>query len=287
MLVNVNSNMCFAKIFRRTFFSSLAKGEDLNDIFSGFREHFLDAKDLTLRDFFVYTFDNLKKNYRNEYVYKSAIINKIIFGRHSPRTSSSAIELPINNSIVDVAIFNGCSTAYEIKTEYDSPKRLITQAVDYLDVFERVYIVTHPSFSEKYCALDIPNVGVISLSKKDTLKVEKEAIFNIDNIKLDKMFNVLRRDEYVSIIEDFTSSKISMPNGLIYNFCKEVFISMPLITANSYFVSTMKKRATDKEFIDYLYSLPACLRALGYATPLSKKQKDYIVNLMDSKIGIH
>lgn len=287
MLSKDNSCTCYTKVFRRSFFASLAKGEDLNKALMDCKDYLISNSELTLREFFVAAFESLKKEYRNEYVYKSAIINKIIFGRHSPRTSSTAIELPVNNSIVDVAVFNGYSTAYEIKTEYDSPKRLVTQSVDYLDVFEKVYIVTHPKFSDKYCSLNIPNIGVISLSEKDTLKIEKEAKLNIDNIKLDKIFNVLRRDEYVRIVEDYTSSKLSMPNGLIYNFCKDVFISMPLKIANAYFVKAMKKRSTDKDFIDYLYSLPACLRALGYATPLSKKQKDYIVNLMDSRMGIH
>ncbi|MBA1734104.1 sce7726 family protein, partial [Escherichia coli] len=89
---------------------------------------------ISLRDLFTSLYDFLRLNYRNEYVYKTALVNKIIFGKHSPKTSSSSIELPIKNSIVDVAVFNGTSTAYEIKTEYDSPKRLITQAPDYLDV---------------------------------------------------------------------------------------------------------------------------------------------------------
>ncbi|MGQ8817027.1 sce7726 family protein [Serratia sp. NA_13] len=279
-------NMIYAKAFRRPFFTSLAKGEDVSHVFSFFKDYISDDKSYTVREIFDFLFEMLRKNYRNEYVYKSAIINKIIFGRHSPKTSSSSIELHVSNSIVDVAVFNGHSTAYEIKTEFDSPKRLATQTIDYLDVFEKTYIVTHPDFADKYGSLNLPNVGVLVLSKKDSFSVIKEAETNLENIKLDKVFSVLRRDEYVSIIEDYISKKISMPNGLIHDFCKDVFLSMPLTVANGYFISAMKKRATDKDFIDYLYSLPASLRALGYATPLSKKQKDYLINLMDSKIEI-
>ncbi|MEQ4936796.1 sce7726 family protein [Proteus terrae] len=279
-----NDNFSYAKIFRRSFFSSLAKGEALEDAFADFKNSCPEYSDMTLRDIFISYFDKLKNNYRNEYVYKSAIVNKIIFGRHSPRTSSTSIELPINNSIVDVAIFNGCSTAYEIKSEYDTPKRLSTQTIDYLDVFEKIYIVTHPKFVEKYCNLNIPNVGVISLTSKETLRVEKEAISNFENIKQRSLFNILRKNEFINIIEDYTSSKIMMPNGLIYDYCGDIFDSMPLEVANNYFLKAMKNRNNNKEFIDYIYSLPACLRALGYATPLSKKQKDYIINLMDSHI---
>jgi len=279
-----NTNIIYAKAFRRPFFNSLARGENLSATLSLFKDAIPNHNELTIRELFDLFFDLLRKNYRNEYVYKSAIVNKVVFGRHSPKTSSSSIELPVNNSIVDVAVFNGHSTAYEIKTEFDTPKRLVTQSIDYLDVFEKVYIVTHPDLANKYAALDIPNLGVLSLSLKETISVVKEAKLNTENIKLEKIFNVLRRKEYVKIIEDYTSSVISMPNGLVQNYCKNIFLSIPFELANSYFISAMKKRATDKDFIDYLYCLPASLRALGYATPLSKKHKDYIVNLMDSKI---
>ena len=279
-----NYNMIFTKAFRRPFFSSLAKGQDISQIISVFKNDFSHDDAMTMRDFFNLFFDILRVNYRNEYVYKTAIINKIVFGRHSPKTSSPAIELPINNSIVDIAVFNGFSTAYEIKTEYDTPKRLATQTLDYLDVFDKVYIVTHPKFVDKYLTLNIPYVGVISLSNKDSLSVVKEADLNSHNLNLEKVFNVLRRSEYVDVVENYTSEKISMPNGMIYDYCKEIYLNMPHEVASKYFLKAMKKRTADKDFVDYLYSLPACLRVLGYATPLSKKQKDYIIRLLDSEI---
>ncbi|HDW3331242.1 TPA: sce7726 family protein, partial [Escherichia coli] len=256
----------YAKFFRRPIFSSLAKGKDISDLFGSFDSYCYETlfsnndnneHEISLRDLFTSLYDFLRLNYRNEYVYKTALVNKIIFGKHSPKTSSSSIELPIKNSIVDVAVFNGTSTAYEIKTEYDSPKRLITQAPDYLDVFDKVYIVTHPEYASKYCALNLPRVGVMVLNKKDQLSVIKEADSNIDYIKSDSLFSVLRKEEFLAIIEDYTSTKINMPNGLVYEYCKEIFMQMPLNIANKYFISAMKKRCNDKVFLDYIYSLPA------------------------------
>ena len=49
----------------------------------------------------------LRASYRNEYVYKAEIANRIVFGMHSPRTTALHVELPVARSIVDVAIFNG------------------------------------------------------------------------------------------------------------------------------------------------------------------------------------
>jgi len=81
--------------------------------------------------------------YRNEFVYKTENANRIVFGRHSPNTASLYVELPVGRSIVDVAVFNGTSTAYEIKTEFDTPRRLTTQTSDHLTAFDRVCLVTH------------------------------------------------------------------------------------------------------------------------------------------------
>jgi hypothetical protein len=62
---------------------------------------------LTLGQFFDVAFDKLFRSYRTEYVYKAAIANKLLFGKHSPRTAAMQVELPIGRSIVDIAIFNG------------------------------------------------------------------------------------------------------------------------------------------------------------------------------------
>jgi hypothetical protein len=89
-----------------------------------------------LSDLFEASWEILRHSYRAEYVYKAEVANRIVFGRHSPRTASLQVEFPVSNSIVDVAVFNGTSTAYEIKTEYDSERRLSTQPRDYLKVFD-------------------------------------------------------------------------------------------------------------------------------------------------------
>lgn len=86
------------------------------------------------------------------------------------------------------------------------------------------------------------------------MSVIKEADSNIDYIKSDSLFSVLRKEEFLAIIEDYTSTKINMPNGLVYEYCKEIFMQMPLNIANKYFISAMKKRCNDKVFGLYLFS---------------------------------
>src|SRR5437868_4187367 len=96
-------------------------------------------------DLFDASLAELGQEFRCEYVYKAAIANRIVFGRHSPRTSSMSVELGVAGSIIDVAVFNGTSTVYEVKTEYDSHRSLNTQTPAYLRAFDSVYIVSHPA----------------------------------------------------------------------------------------------------------------------------------------------
>lgn len=58
--------------------------------------------------------------HRNEYVYKNVLLNRIVMGRHSTRTSTAFTEVPIGDSIADFLIINGKATVYEIKTDLEA-----------------------------------------------------------------------------------------------------------------------------------------------------------------------
>lgn len=80
----------------------------------------------------------LQKNYPNEISIKSNFINKVIL---KTKRHVTIFELNVGSSRVDLCKINGHSTAYEIKTELDSPKRLETQMQDYFNIFENVYLI--------------------------------------------------------------------------------------------------------------------------------------------------
>ncbi|WP_345808905.1 sce7726 family protein [Bacillus safensis] len=92
-------------------------------------------KDLSYREF---TNQFLVHYYPNEISVKSTFINNIL-----SKTSNhvSIFELNVGNSRLDLCKINRFSTAFEIKTELDTPKRLNKQMEDYFKVFERVYVI--------------------------------------------------------------------------------------------------------------------------------------------------
>lgn len=226
----------------------------------------------------------LASHYRNEYVYKNELASRLIFKRHSPRTASFLVELAIGNSIVDVAVANETSTAYEIKTEFDSSKRLSSQTADYLKAFDRVYVVTHPNHVERFERELDERVGLIVLSPKKSLTPYREALSNIHNVEPRTIFRCLRRSEYLNVINMHFGIIPSLPNGIISRHCENLFLGLSPENAHEFFVQALRCRTTDKNTVDFVKVLPPSLRALGYATPLSRRQRDTLAQLLSRPV---
>lgn len=275
----------YARALSRPTFASLAKGMEVDSVFRFLKKSPISIAAKTVGDLFERAFDSLSHSYRTEYIYKTAVTNRILFGRHSPRTSSLSVELPVGRSIVDLAIFNGTSTAYEIKTELDSPRRLATQTPDYLRAFERVYIVTHPSHIDRYFQRCDERVGLLALNDNGSLTTVRVAASNKKHLDSNTLFKTLRRSEYVPALEVAHQKKISAPNGLIAAQCEQLFRELPLDQAHNIFVSSMRSRGIETKGDSFMAELPPHLRVLGYATPLTAGQKQRVLSALKEKLS--
>ncbi|MFJ4110708.1 sce7726 family protein [Pseudomonas sp. NPDC089758] len=283
MIFDINTHRSFSKILSRSKFLSLAKGSHPADIFKDIKD-FVPADVTTVSDLYEFAFKLTKKAYRNEYIYKTAIANRVVFGRHSPKTSSIAVELPIEDSVVDLAIFNGTSTAYEIKTELDSPRRLTTQTPNYLKAFDNIYIVTAPRLAATYEKACPKEIGIITLTSRDCLSIVRPAQSNKANINPATIFKTLRRDEYVTALEEILKTKISLPNGIIRQHCEKVFCTLDPTQAHEIFVNSMRLRTTSIESASFLLRLPEHLRILGYASSLSRPQRERLLIALEKNL---
>jgi hypothetical protein len=96
--------------------------------------------------------------YPNEMVVKTNFVNNVLLKQG--KTNVSIFELSIGESRIDICKINGCSAAFEIKTDLDSFVRLKKQLSDYYDVFEYVSVIisegrwqTLPDFVPDYCGI--------------------------------------------------------------------------------------------------------------------------------------
>lgn len=286
MRVELNVARLCARALSRPTFAALARGEDPRRVLGFIDGTGLVSRTDTVAALFEKAFEVLRRSYRSEYIYKTAIANRLVFGRHSPRTSSLSVELHVGRSIVDVAMFNGTSTAYEVKTELDSPRRLATQTPDYLRAFDKVYVVTHPELAERYAAICDERVGVLALGRRDSLQTVREAAPNAASIDPRTLFRILRKGEYKSALERFWGEEIDVPNGVMARHCEDLFSELPRETAHRLFLDAMRARTTDKESSEFISALPASLRVLGYATPLSRAQRDRALRILDFRLSL-
>ncbi|WP_209328300.1 sce7726 family protein [Pseudoalteromonas sp. PA2MD11] len=234
-----------------------------------------------LSEFFEFAYKALSKIYRNEYLYKNAIANKILLGRHSINTAAMLSEFRIANSKADAVILNGTSHIYEIKTELDSLERLEQQISDYLKFAEFVSVVADGKHISKLENFLPEYVGLIEFTIRDTLKVHRKAISNVANLDLAVMFDSLRKDEYISVISTYYGYVPKAPNTLIYKECKTLFLNIPLHKAHSLVLKTLKLRANNKLDKNFVLKAPKSLKAPILCTDLTKKQ----INNLSSALG--
>ena len=224
-------------------------------------------------DTFEFLYKQLLRKYRNEYVYKNTLFNKLVLGTHCLNTTSAIVELPIVDSIADFILFNGKAVVYEIKTELDSLERLEGQLANYYKAFDLVNVVISERHYESVMQrlVDSP-VGIIVLTSKMTLSVKKKPIrFNRD---LDKSvwFSILRKYEFEAIVKNYYGYLPETTDFEYYSACKKLFVDIDMPTLYKAFITCLKKRNLHKYNDSQMKLLPSSLRALVYFSKFSKSE---------------
>lgn len=199
---------------------------------------------------------DLSKNYRNEYIYKNLIAQKILLGKHSLDSSILLSEFRVGINKADLVLLNGCSTCYEIKTEYDNLVRLSDQLNSYLKIFDKVNVVCCQQMIESVLSLAPFEVGVIELTSKNTLKTIREPTYN-NNLDIELLMKSLRKNEYHAIAEELYNLKIDVPNTRLYEVCEKILKNHSDQIVKKAFIKTLK--STRKNNATGINSLPSFL----------------------------
>ncbi len=101
----------------------------------------------------------LLKYYPCERTIKYALIERL-----NKRLDTVLFEMPVLDSRIDVGRINGNSFAYEIKTEFDSLRRIEKQVSDYSRVYEYIIVILAPQFYEEALKLVPDYCGIWTYS---------------------------------------------------------------------------------------------------------------------------
>jgi hypothetical protein len=228
-------------------------------------------KSLTLGSFFDMVYNSLFKYYRNAYIYKNVIANKILLGKHSLNTSHMLSEFRVGFNKADVVIINGTSSVYEIKSEYDTLNRLDGQINAYREIFDFINVISSFSQVDKLCSVLPEKIGIMILTERNTISTVREASSNKVNFNPSKLFGSLRKDEYTSIIKKYYGELPNVPNTMIFDVCKGLFCQIPVEMAHDLAFEQLKKRTN----VDILkkFTAKAPLSMVAYGTTISTQEK--------------
>lgn len=279
----------YANMFSTSKFKQLVENADMSYLESKYSKYKPDvsAQLSTVGDFYKYIYNVLMSNYRNEYIYKNLIINKILLGRHSLNTATILSEFRIGKSIADLVLLNGTSKVYEIKTELDSQYRLENQLSDYKKVFEHIYIVTHITLADKFAKLTEDRIGILALTNNKTLSVVREAQRCTEYLDSSAIIKCLRKQEYTNIIKQhFGEVPIARPVDY-YSVCKDWFAKIPKETLHNMVVAELKQRTIKEKdcFISDSIAPPE-LKYLLWSLDFSADNYEHLVKIMNVELSL-
>lgn len=251
------------RFFSRNTFRDLLKYGDCDTYRAIIGNYIADPDKLTNKECIEKIYHFLETNYRNEYYYKNTILNKLLLGIHSPRTTTALTEVPVGKSIVDFVLINGEATAYEIKTDLDNLDRLQGQITDYYKVFPKVIVVTSEhNYLETARRIAETPTGIFVLTKRGSLSLRKSPEKNMENLSKTAMFKVLRKKEYEEILLSCFGALPKVSQFDYYRTCQAMFESVSTEDAYTAFIRALKKRR--KVEIEEFRKVPYTLRFLVY-----------------------
>lgn len=237
---------------------------------------------LNVSNAFELAFKNLSQNYKNEYFYKNTLVKKLFLEKHSSKDVTMLSEFRVGENKADCVIINGTSTCYEIKTKFDSLKRLPDQLNAFSKIFDKTYVVFDKIHKDNILKCIPSHVGMIEFTERGTLKEIKKAEENQQSMDSKTLINSLRKNEYKYIAEKITEKTVNSSNMNIYNDCLDIFLQAESEKLNHLFKKSMKKyRKLDVNFIE---TLPECLLNTAVSYKLTKIRKAGLLSMLEKNI---
>ena len=202
-----------------------------------------------------------KPKCRDDYVYRNAITEKILLGRHNLNTATLLSEVRAGKSKADVVILNGTSTAYEIKSERDSLSRLKSQIENYRRVFAAVNVVVSESHVEEVSDIIPGDVGIITLSKRYTLQTARFAQIDPGRVDPTMLLDTLRLDEAMLVLSRLGREVPEVPNTKIRSELHRIFATLEPADVHDEMVKILKSNRSQAGLASFINSVPASVRA--------------------------
>ena len=242
-------------------------------------------------EFYDAIFKCLIHEYRHEYVYKNAIAEKILLGRHNLNTAFMLTEFRADDCKADAVVLNGTSHVYEIKSEMDSFDRLDRQLAAYRKMFDYITVITTERLFEPVAMRTPKEIGITVLAGEGDKwyrfrkTPHREAESNRGNVQPPVILRSLQRPEYLQIIkESFGISLAHLPNTQIYSEAKRYFEKLTPDVAHAAMVEALKRRRDTWRAADFVTEVPRSLKAATLSIRLTTEDGNRFIDVLRSDI---
>jgi len=254
-------------------FKKIVREDDYYSTFYKLKKHSIISNTTTNLDVINVIYNSLLKNYKNEYVYKNILTNKLLLKKYSLKYTIALNEFNIGKSIADFVLLNGEARIYEIKTELDNLEKLNKQIVDYCQFGDKVYIVTSSKHINKLIELyENTTIGIIELTSRNALKTVKEATSNVDSFSYETLFKTLRKQEYIELIHEYFNFVPEVSNTRIFKECLALAKKIEVSLFQQMVVNQLKSRNISNPKKIQEKAIPESLKHICYTLDFSKNE---------------
>ena len=275
----------YATLFTRSCFFEWMNGDfsSINYKVKRYDSEWLITNNVSYLDYLKYAYNAISIYYQNEYVLKNSFLDKWLIKEVGEDGSKLFNEFRIGDSVADLVMFNGSSKVFEIKTEYDSDKRLQTQIASYRKVFNYVFLIvpkTKVHLYDKYG----DDIGIITFhgARKQKFSLYRDAMIQ-ERIDVSALIHLLHTKEYKSIVRKHFGQLPKMTSFNQFDICHELMNKIPQKNLNHYFIDQMKMRGLENALSKRYFKE---FNQLSLALKLSKQKRKKMFEMLKRPIEV-
>lgn len=205
----------------------------------------------------------LRLLYPSEFVLKNELLNRVFLARHDPQSSTVLTEMRVGRNRVDLVVVNGTTTAYEVKSRFDSLMRLRDQVVSYQKVFDRVYVVCNDAKVQAVLDIVDQHVGVMTTNAGGGFRTVRRATSS-ESLTHAAILSCMRKPEMLSVVKRRFRQIPDVPNMLERATYLKLLQELPVRTLHLEFARVLRARGSHPGDAAMLERLPYCLRLRYY-----------------------
>jgi len=230
----------------------------------------------TLKEAFEAAYEQLRAQYCVEYVIKNELLHWV-----QEREKNSLIRTEYwvpGGRRADIVTIGDTSTAYEIKTRYDSPARIKDQFKAYSKVFEYVVLVTQSGYTNKFYKHAPSHAGLYILDDDGRIRIAEKPRRHTESLDAYAMVTHMRKAERVAFVKDL-NPEATYVSSRYWKQSVAIAEAMPAEEMSTHF-KRFQRASRPPRHLEFASALPTCFVAALYDYWLTVKELRTLVGLM-------